>query len=60
MTTPMITPVEFDPEFIRAQCEPDQQMYFEENHTQEPMRSVLENNPDIYFVPPKRGTEWGQ
>ena len=24
------------------------------------MKSVLENNPEIYFVPPKRSSEWGQ
>ena len=24
------------------------------------MKSVLENNPEIYFVPPKRSSEWGK
>lgn len=35
-------------------------MYHEEVTTREPMASVLANNPEIYFVPPKRSAEWGQ
>ncbi|MFL2526594.1 MAG: hypothetical protein ACJ0Q3_03805 [Candidatus Azotimanducaceae bacterium] len=31
---------------------PADQMYREEISSQEPMKSVLENNPEIYFVPP--------
>jgi len=34
-------------------------MYGEDPMANEPMRSVLENNPEIYFVPPKRGADWG-
>lgn len=52
-------PKEFDPEFISAQSTPDQQMYRAENTSQEPMKSLLENNPEIYFVPPKRRSDWG-
>ncbi len=35
-------------------------MYHDEVTSREPMASVLANNPEIYFVPPKRSTEWGQ
>ena len=35
-------------------------MYYAENMSQEPMRSVLDNNPEIYFVPPKHRGEWGK
>jgi len=35
-------------------------MYSEEHATKDPMPSVLDANPDIYFVPPKRTSEWGQ
>jgi len=35
-------------------------MYRSEVTSQEPMSSVLANNPEIYFVPPKRSAEWGQ
>lgn len=34
-------------------------MYHSETTSQEPMKSVLENNPEIYFVPPQRGSDWG-
>lgn len=56
MTT---VPREFDPEVIAAQSAPEAQMYRAENTTTEPMKSVLENNPEIYFVEPKRGADWG-
>ena len=26
----------------------------------EPMKSFLENNPEVYFVPPQRGDDWGK
>jgi ectoine hydroxylase-related dioxygenase (phytanoyl-CoA dioxygenase family) len=35
-------------------------MYRSEVMSTEPMGSVLANNPEIYFVPPKRSHEWGQ
>ncbi len=35
-------------------------MYHPETTSTEPMKSVLENNPEIYFVPPMRGSEWGK
>lgn len=54
------TPIEFDPEHVAAQSAPEAQMYYSELHSQEPMKSVLANNPEIYFVPPKRRSEWGQ
>ena len=56
MTT---VPREFDPAVIEANSSPEDQMYHAEVTFAEPMKSVLENNPEIYFVPPKRGSEWG-
>ncbi len=50
---------EFDPEFIRARSAEADQIYATEHASEEPMQSVLENNPDIYFVPPKRSKDWG-
>jgi ectoine hydroxylase-related dioxygenase (phytanoyl-CoA dioxygenase family) len=35
-------------------------MYRDELASKDPMTSVLEANPEIYFVPPKRSGEWGQ
>ena len=58
MTTSTV-PDEFNAEFIKAKSAPDMQMYRAEVSTSEPMKSVLENNPDIYFVPPQRGADWG-
>jgi ectoine hydroxylase-related dioxygenase (phytanoyl-CoA dioxygenase family) len=52
-------PAEFDPAAIEARSPPDAQMYRAENSVLEPMKSVLENNPEIYFVPPERGANWG-
>ena len=54
-----VIPEEFNPENIKASSGPDDQMYREEISSQEPMKSVLENNPEIYFVPPCRGKDWG-
>ena len=54
------TPVEFDPEVIAQHSSPDQQIYRAEITSKEPMASVLRNNPDIYFVPPQRKSDWGQ
>jgi ectoine hydroxylase-related dioxygenase (phytanoyl-CoA dioxygenase family) len=34
-------------------------MYRDQISSQEPMKSMLENNPEIYFVPPQRGSDWG-
>ncbi len=56
MTT---VPREFHPAVIEANSSPEDQMYRAEVTFAEPMKSVLENNPEIYFVPPKRGSEWG-
>ena len=53
-------PAEFDPAYIAAKSNPESQMYHAELASKDPMRSVLENNPEIYFVPPKRSNEWGQ
>ncbi|MEM7216976.1 MAG: phytanoyl-CoA dioxygenase family protein [Pseudomonadota bacterium] len=58
-TTTSAVPEEFAPEHIRARAEPQMQMYHAEVNSQEPMRSVLEANPEIYFVPPKRRADWG-
>lgn len=52
-------PNEFDPEFIKARSAPDMRMYRAETSSSEPMKSVLESNPEIYFVPPKRRSDWG-
>jgi ectoine hydroxylase-related dioxygenase (phytanoyl-CoA dioxygenase family) len=52
-------PAEFDPEHVASKSAPELQMYHAELSCQEPMKSVLENNPEIYFVPPKRSSDWG-
>ncbi|MDA3037932.1 MAG: phytanoyl-CoA dioxygenase family protein [Actinomycetota bacterium] len=51
---------EFDEDYIRAKSAPGTCMYHEQVGSKEPMGSLLENNPEIHFVPPKRGAEWGQ
>lgn len=54
-------PAEFAVENVRARAQSDDaRMYHAEVTSREPMASVLENNPEIYFVPPKRSAEWGQ
>lgn len=53
-------PVEFDPAHIKVRSAPENRMYHAEVSSREPMASVMENNPEIYFVPPKRSSEWGQ
>ena len=53
-------PKEFDPDDVAARSAPEARMYHDEVTTKEPMASVLANNPEIYFVPPKRSSEWGQ
>jgi len=53
-------PREFDPEHVRARSAPEARMYHAEVTSREPMASILANNPEIYFVPPKRSHEWGQ
>lgn len=50
---------EFDPEHIATNSESSQQMYYSELRSKDPMPSVLEDNPEIYFVPPKRSKDWG-
>ncbi len=59
MTQARPVPPEFDPETVVGRSAPEHQMYRAEVTTREPMASVLANNPEIYFVPPKRGAEWG-
>ncbi|NKB99522.1 MAG: hypothetical protein GKR90_13640 [Pseudomonadales bacterium] len=56
----MSVPNEFDPESIKAKSAPEMGMYRAEVSTAEPMKSVLESNPEIYFVPPQRGSQWGE
>lgn len=51
---------EFDPEHIKSLSQPDAQMYLVERTSAEPMKSVMENNPEVHFVPPKRGADWGK
>ncbi|MGK0340059.1 MAG: ectoine hydroxylase-related dioxygenase (phytanoyl-CoA dioxygenase family), partial [Candidatus Azotimanducaceae bacterium] len=53
-------PVEFDPAHIAASANSEAQMYRAELASKDPMKSVLEDNPEIYFVAPKRSSEWGQ
>ena len=53
-------PIEFDPDFIAEHSAPEQQIYREQTLSREPMASVLANNPEIYFVPPQRKSEWGK
>ena len=53
-------PVEFDPDPITSLSNPDAQMYRAELSSKDPMQSVLKDNPEIYFVPPKRRSEWGE
>ncbi|MDG1697186.1 MAG: phytanoyl-CoA dioxygenase family protein [Ilumatobacter sp.] len=52
-------PTEFDPSDIASKSSFDKQMYRAEVATAEPMKSVLENNPNICFVPPKSRSDWG-
>ena len=52
-------PPEFDPDYIQSKSAPEARMYHAEVSSQEPTKSMLENNPEIYFVPPKRAAEWG-
>ena len=52
-------PDEFNAEQIAAASPPEVHMYRDEVRSQEPMKSMLEANPDIYFVPPQRGSAWG-
>ena len=53
-------PAEFDPMNVAKKATPESHMYREERALRDPMKSVLEANPEIYFVPPKRASEWGQ
>jgi ectoine hydroxylase-related dioxygenase (phytanoyl-CoA dioxygenase family) len=53
-------PVEFDPAYVALAADSEAQMYRAELTSKDPMKSVLESNPEIYFVPPKRSSEWGQ
>ena len=53
-------PVEFDPAHVATKASAGISMYQEELASKDPMNSVLEANPEIYFVPPKRSSEWGQ
>lgn len=53
-------PKEFDPAHVANMAATEEPMYRNELASRDPMPSVLEANPDIYFVPPKRSSEWGQ
>ena len=52
-------PPEFDPATIKSRSAPEMQMYRAETESQEPMQSLLQNNPEIYFVAPMRSSQWG-
>ena len=53
-------PAEFDPANVAARAASNPPMYAEALSMRDPMKWVLEANPEIYFVPPKRTKEWGQ
>lgn len=53
-------PEEFDPTYVAKKSAADQHMYRTELAAKDPMQSVLDANPEIHFVPPKRSSEWGQ
>ena len=53
-------PREFDPQLIAEQSAKERRIYHDENTSKEPMASVLANNPEIYFVPPQRRSDWGK
>ena len=47
----MSVPDEFAPDVVAARSLPDHQMYrTERSLLLEPMKSFLENNPEVYFV----------
>ena len=52
-------PRDFDPQLIAEQSAQERRIYQAENASKEPMASVLDNNPEIYFVPPQRRSDWG-
>lgn len=51
---------QFDPNHVAAHSYSEDHMYHAELSSRDPMSSVLADNPEIYFVPPKRKSEWGQ
>ena len=51
---------QFDPNHVAAHSSSEDHMYHAELSSRDPMSSVLADNPEIYFVPPKRKSEWGQ
>ncbi len=51
---------QFDPNHVAAHSSSEDHMYRAELLSRDPMSSVLADNPEIYFVPPKRKSEWGQ
>lgn len=53
-------PEEFDPTYVAKKSAADQHMYRTELAAKDPMQSVLDANPEIHFVPPKRSSEWGR
>ena len=53
-------PRDFDPQLIAEQSAKERRIYHDENTSKEPMASVLANNPEIYFVPPQRRSDWGK
>jgi len=53
-------PPEFDAKNVATKSKQESHMYRAELAAKDPMPSVLDANPDIYFVPPKRSSEWGQ
>jgi ectoine hydroxylase-related dioxygenase (phytanoyl-CoA dioxygenase family) len=55
-----IVPEEFSAVHVATKAESSAHMYQQELASKDPMNSVLAANPEIYFVPPKRSSEWGQ
>ena len=52
-------PTEFNSANVAAKANSESHMYQQELSSKDPMKSVLKDNPEIYFVPPKRTSEWG-
>ena len=51
---------QFDPNHVAAHSSSEDHMYRAELSSRDPMSSVLADNPEIYFVPPKRRERMGQ
>ena len=55
----MPIPVEFTPEHVAANSPPERQLYRPFLRSNQPLRSVFENNPWLLPPDPKKPLEWG-